>query len=54
MKILIVDDHALIRDALRDDVLDGSITAEARRDYGVVIDERGEIDLAATARITSS
>jgi hypothetical protein len=55
MKILIVDDHAFIRDALRDDVLDGSITAEeARRDYGVVIDERGEIDLAATARIRSS
>ena len=40
---------------VRDDVLDGLITAEeAHRDYGVVIDERGEIDLAETARIRSS
>ena len=37
-----------------DDVLDGLITAEeARRDYGVVIDARGEIDLAETARVRS-
>jgi len=37
-----------------DDVLDGLITAEeARRDYGVVIDARGEIDLAETARLRS-
>jgi N-methylhydantoinase B len=35
-----------------DDVLDGLITVEeARRDYGVVIDARGEIDLAETARV---
>jgi hypothetical protein len=26
---------------------------EARRDYGVVIDARGEIDLAATAHVRS-
>jgi hypothetical protein len=31
------------------------ISAEdARRDYGVVIDARGKIDLAETARIRSS
>jgi N-methylhydantoinase B len=40
--------------SVRDDVLDGLITAEeARRDYGVVIDMRGEIDLAETARVRS-
>jgi hypothetical protein len=40
---------------VRDDVLDGLITVdEARRDYGVVIDARGEADIAATARIRSS
>jgi len=40
--------------SVRDDVLDGLITAEeARRDYGVVIDARGEIDLAETARLRS-
>lgn len=39
----------------RDDVLDGLITAEeSRRDYGVVINARGEMDLAATARLGSS
>jgi len=38
--------------AVREDVCDGLITAaEARRDYGVVVDARGEIDLAATARL---
>jgi N-methylhydantoinase B len=37
---------------VRDDVLDGLITTdEARRDYGVVIDPRGEIDRGETARI---
>jgi N-methylhydantoinase B len=37
---------------VRDDVLDGLITTdEARRDYGVVIDGRGEIDRGETARI---
>jgi hypothetical protein len=36
-------------------VLDGLITAEeARRDYGVVIDARGEIDHAATVRLRSA
>jgi N-methylhydantoinase B len=41
--------------AVRDDVLDGLITAEeARRDYAVVIDARGEIDAAATARLRSA
>ncbi len=44
--------RAAIRKRVRDDVLDGLITAdEARRDYGVVIDARGEIDRAETARI---
>jgi N-methylhydantoinase B len=38
-----------------DDVLDGLITAEeARRDYGVVIDEGGQIDPAATERLRAS
>jgi N-methylhydantoinase B len=37
---------------VRDDVLDGLITAEeARRDYGIEIDARGEIDAAETARL---
>jgi N-methylhydantoinase B/oxoprolinase/acetone carboxylase alpha subunit len=36
---------------VRDDVLDGLITTEdARRDYGVVIDADGKLDLAETAR----
>jgi N-methylhydantoinase B len=35
-----------------DDVLDGFITAQdARRDYGVVIDADGRVDLAATQRL---
>jgi hypothetical protein len=35
-----------------DDVLDGFITAEeARRDYAVVIDADGRLDLAATQRL---
>jgi hypothetical protein len=39
---------------VRDDVLDGLITMEeARRDYGVVIDTNGEIDLAETAQVRS-
>jgi N-methylhydantoinase B len=37
---------------VRDDVLDGLITAdEARRDYGVAIDASGEVDVAETARL---
>jgi N-methylhydantoinase B len=41
--------------AVRDDVLDGLVTAEeARRDYGVAIDARGEIDVDATARLRSA
>jgi N-methylhydantoinase B len=40
--------------SVRDDVLDGLITVEeAWRDYGVVIDGRGEIDLAETTRARS-
>ena len=36
-------------------MLDGLITAEeSQRDYGVVINARGEIDLAETARLGSS
>jgi len=35
-----------------EDVLDGFITAEdAERDYDVVIDAEGRLDLAATARL---
>jgi N-methylhydantoinase B len=41
--------------AVRDDVLDGLITAEeAQRDYGVVIDAHGDVDTAATARLRSA
>src|SRR5215472_5237778 len=37
---------------VRDDVLDGLITAEqARRDYGVAVDANGTIDVAATERL---
>lgn len=45
---------AFARDPQRvcDDVRDGLITAaQARRDYGVVVDSAGAIDLAATARL---
>jgi N-methylhydantoinase B len=45
------------RDALtvREDVLDGLISAEdARRDYGVVIDARGDVDAVATARLRAT
>ena len=35
-----------------DDVLDGLITAEeARRDYGVVVDEQGRLDMPETERV---
>jgi N-methylhydantoinase B len=38
-----------------DDVLDGLITAEeAQRDYGVVIDAQGRLDVAATERLRAS
>jgi N-methylhydantoinase B len=41
--------------AVREDVLDGLITAEqARRDYGVAFDARGEVDVAETARLRSN
>ena len=37
-----------------DDVLDGLITAEeARRDYGVIVDEQGRLNLSETRRIRS-
>ncbi len=40
---------------VRDDVLDGFITVEeARHNYGVVIDQQGGLDLAATERLRSS
>src|SRR5262245_25363368 len=40
---------------VRDDVLDGLITAdEARRDYGVVVDAQGRLDMAETERLRSS
>jgi N-methylhydantoinase B len=38
-----------------DDVLDGLITVdEARRDYAVVIDVQGRLDLTETERLRSS
>jgi N-methylhydantoinase B len=49
------DPRARDPQSVRADVLDGLITAdEARTDYGVAIDVRGEINLAETARIRSS
>jgi N-methylhydantoinase B len=40
---------------VRDDVLDGLITAEdARRDYGVAVDDKGHLDLEETRRLRSS
>ena len=46
------DPRARDPDRVRDDVLDGLITAdEARRDYGVAIDANGQVDLAETARL---
>jgi N-methylhydantoinase B len=43
------DPRAREPERVREDVLDGLITpAQARGDYGVVIDEGGELDLAAT------
>jgi len=46
------DPRARNPQAVRNDVLDGLITAaEARRDYGVVVDASGEIDAAATANL---
>ena len=47
--------HARDPEAVRDDVLDGLISAEeARRDYGVVMDDKGEIDRAATEKLRSA
>jgi N-methylhydantoinase B len=41
--------------AVRDDVLDGLITADdARRDYGVAIDAKGDINRAETERIRAA
>jgi N-methylhydantoinase B len=49
------DPRARDPQSVRADVLDGLITAaEARTDYGVVFDARGEVNLAETARIRSS
>jgi N-methylhydantoinase B len=49
------DPHARDPQSVRDDVLDGLISAEeAKRDYGVAVDAHGEIDAAATARLRSS
>ena len=46
------DPRARDPQAVRDDVLDGLISAEeARRDYAVIIDARGEIDPAETAQM---
>jgi N-methylhydantoinase B len=46
------DPHARDPQQVLDDVLDGLMTAdEARRSYGVVIDAKSQLDLAATARL---
>ncbi len=48
------DPHARDPQHVLDDVLDGLITAEeARRDYGVVVDEQGRLNLSETSRIRS-
>jgi N-methylhydantoinase B len=49
------DPRAREPERVREDVLDGLITAaQARGDYGVVIDEDGRIDRAATERVRSA
>src|SRR6202167_3593983 len=49
------DPRARDPQSVRADVLDGLISAdEARRDYSVLIDARGKIDVAATARLRSA
>jgi N-methylhydantoinase B len=49
------DPRARDPNAVRDDMLDGLITAEqARRDYGVAIDANGAIDVAETERLRVS
>jgi N-methylhydantoinase B len=49
------DPRAREPERVREDVLDGLITvAQARGDYGVVIDEDGRIDRTATARVRSA
>jgi N-methylhydantoinase B len=46
------DPHARDPQQVLDDVLDGLMAAdEARRSYGVVIDAKSQLDLAATARL---
>jgi N-methylhydantoinase B/oxoprolinase/acetone carboxylase alpha subunit len=46
------DPHARDPQQVLDDVLDGLMTAdEARRSYGVVIDGKSQLNLAATARL---
>jgi N-methylhydantoinase B len=46
------DPHARDPQQVLDDVLDGLMTAdEAQRNYGVVIDAKSQLDLAATARL---
>jgi N-methylhydantoinase B len=49
------DPHTRDPQAVRDDVLDGLITAEeARRDYGVAIDAQGRLDLGETERLRAT
>jgi N-methylhydantoinase B len=49
------DPRARAPERVREDVLDGLITAEAaRRDYGVAISADGEIDVAETERLRAS
>jgi N-methylhydantoinase B len=49
------DPRARDPERVRDDVLDGLITAEdARRDYGVALDGRGRLDPEETRRLRSS
>jgi N-methylhydantoinase B len=48
------DPHARDPHRVLDDVRDGMITAEeAHRDYGVVIDAHGQLDVPATERLRS-
>jgi len=46
------DPHERDPKRVLDDLLDGMITADdARRDYGVVVDKHGRIDLTETNRL---
>jgi N-methylhydantoinase B len=49
------DPYARDPERVRDDVLDGLVSVdEARRDYGVAIDDQARVDLTETARLRAS